>query len=167
MTLWDLNERLSKIVEGKEFEREMWRYIKEELSGVLLFYQNRQLFELSIGADKYPLGFYRSPKNIKKKFGVSYEDAQDPGTAYPFNMVNTGSFKKGMMVFVDRRSHFIEFTSTTPHLQDMLDNDNNQFITTNFFGLIYKHQTNIINLHILPHMTVWNIRFLQTGKTSR
>ena len=167
MTLWDLKERLESLTTGKAFEKEMWRYMQSELTGVLLYYQNQQLFKMSVGADKHPLGFYKSARNVMKKYGVSIKKAHDPGTSYPFKMVETGSFKRGMRVIVDRRSKTIDFTSNTPHLQEMLSNINNQFMTTNFFGLIWKHQTNFVNLHVKPHMLVWNIRYLNTGKVSR
>ena len=164
MTLWDLNERLKEINENDAWHREMWRYIQAELKGVLLYYQNIQLFEQSKGADNYPLGFYSNVKNVRRKYGVSLSDANDPGRNYPFKMVETGRFKAGMYVNVDRRSRTIEFGSTAPHLADMLKNADGVFMTTNFFGLTYKHQTNFINLHVIDYMIRWQRKFLLSGK---
>ena len=60
MELKELQAALKDMVEGKHFEREMWRYIDDQMQGVIMYWQKDQLFEKSIGADGVKLGTYNA-----------------------------------------------------------------------------------------------------------
>ena len=137
MDLITLNKKIKRIANTKAFEIEMYKYIKNELQGVIIFYQKKQLFEDSIGADGVKLGQY----SVK-----GYDDY-----GKDFSMIYTGDFRDKLKVTVLYRK--ISITSQTDHLFEMETSP--FFKTHDFFGLTPLNLTHLLNIHIKPHMLEW------------
>ena len=81
-----------------KFSIEVFGFIQNHLIGVLLLMQKEQLFELSIGADGIPLGFY----NRKKK-------KQTPRAAgEPYDMVFSGTLRDSIKIRITGSSIIFE-----------------------------------------------------------
>jgi hypothetical protein len=144
----EILEKLS--LRGKTFTKDLNRAIAQHIKKnprIILFYQRQQLFRRSIDAKGNPLGFY-SPVteviNKKKKANT------------PYTMVDSKAFKKGLKI--DVKYNKITITSTTPYLNEILDNK--VFRDLTLFGLTEDSIRRMMNTHIRPFVRRWiNERF--------
>lgn len=132
-------------------ENELWRYMEDQLQGVLMFYQKKQLFKDSIGSDDMKLGYYSNESRSKGRDLTRGEKRKNRNQE--FTMIDSGDFFDKMEVIVDKSAKEITFTSNTSHLAEMLTNQ--FFETHNFFGLTRLNVTHLINLHLKEHMKEW------------
>ena len=118
----------------------MFRYIKWNLTDVLMLMQKDQMFRKSEGADGIPLGYYGWQKNNKRL-------REKPGKVFidkPYDMVFTGRLRDKMRVKVTLS--YIEFSSDKSHVFRI---QNRPFWgTTNWFGLTDANKRKLIDEYL-------------------
>ena len=150
MQLEELQKLIKSLVEGKKFEQEMWRYIQDELTGVIMYWQKDQLFEKSIGSDGIKFGKYTTESRSKGRDLSRGEKRKTRNLEY--TLIDTGDFYDGLRIKVNRHTKTIDIWSETDHMDEMYENP--AFNTHNFFGLT-PNSLRHIRVAILEHMNKW------------
>lgn len=158
MNLKELHSNLKKLSGEKglsSYEKEMYRYIKNELKGVIIRLQKDQIFIEGVDQNDNIFGVYKSQKRARKRSDQSFyswrQKVNKKEAGDQFTMVQTGDFRDQIFVTVLYRN--IKISSSSPHLPLMKKNTN--FRTHDFFGLNFKNLGILIDDHIKPHMDEW------------
>ena len=135
-----MHKKVNRKFTYNEFEKGVFRYIKNNLQDDLLAWQNNQIFSKSQGKDKVQLGYYKKQKNQKRliKKPNSISEGQ------PYDMIFTKRLKNNMKVKVTLS--YIEFKSDTNHVFTIQSRD--IWGTKEWFGL------NDSNFHILKILSI-------------
>jgi len=152
MELKELQAVLKDMVEGKKFEQEMWRYIKDQEAGRIMYWQKDQLFNKSIGADGIKFGKYKNESRSKGRDITRGEKRKSRNQEY--TMIDTGDFYDKMYIKVNAHTKTIDIGSNTEHMDEMYANDPPHFNTTEFFGLTPFSLRQVIK-PIKDHMNKW------------
>jgi len=141
MNVAEIRQQL-KSMGSFQLEKDLFRYVKIELVHVIKSYNMEQIFQDSEDIYGNPLGTYSVDH---------YQAGKRIGD--PFDMVDSGAFRRGFKVEVLYRK--IKITSTTPHLKDMLSNSDGRFDSTHFFGLNDDNYNEFVKEFINPFVIRW------------
>ena len=132
MDINGLNKRLKEISDF-DAEKEIYRFIKSDISHLLLQANYEQIFIRSEDIFGYPLGYYKNNYNSDKKKGR------------PYSMVDSGYLEKFM--FIDVRYRRITIGSSA--LSGLMFEKEND---TKIFGVQERTLNSILNKWIIPHL---------------
>jgi len=141
MTFEDLEKNLKDSFNTKKIEIAVFKAIKDN-PDIIMFYQRKQLFSLSVDADGKDLGFYKPESEHYNKKKVA-------GTQ--FTMVNTGLFKKSLHLKVHYRHLLIK--ADEERLFQIYNNPS--FKTKNLLGLTDDSYRKLLKYRIKPIITKW------------
>ena len=136
MGLDALNSRLKEISDF-DAEKEIYRFIKSDLSHLFLQANKDQLFVKSQDIFGLPLGYYSwTPDHL-------YDKDKNKDYNTPYTMVDSGELERGMFIKVYYRK--ITINSTSKH-GDLFQAKTGKRI----FGVQQRKTTQIINRWIIP-----------------
>lgn len=155
MQLKDLSKRIKEYANGKSVDNAVMAWIREN-PHILMDYQMRQLFHMSVDRNENPLGYYGY--NTATMIGPSGKDQSHKSANVPFTMQDTGDFFNKMEIKVG--SKYITITSRTPHLASM--QTNKFFDSVDFFGLTPQNER-LFKSRISKYAAEWITTGIATG----
>lgn len=133
-----------------QFRKSIIRYIKNNLTEILLNFQKKQLFENSEGADSVKLGTY-SPNSRKA-----------PGQ--PFDMVDTGLLKRSLRIEVSIERAEVVFVMDSKYRDRVRFQQ--PFKTSHWMGLTNEHKNILLEQYLQAVIRRVVLNKILTGKWS-
>ena len=142
----DLHLNAKKLRYGK-LEQEVFRWMRANLSSIMLDAQKDQLFRDSKGADGLALGYYKRNRGSGKRKGR------------PFDMVYTGKLNRTTQVRIT--NSYILFKADNAHI--LVLDQHTFWGTKEWFGLTKKNMDEIIDVFLKSEAINITRRVITTG----